>query len=337
MSRAARIGLMLWPAPGLDADFERGQWAEQAGYDDLWLADAEGLPDPIALAAALGVGTERVRLCTGIVPVFNRPPAVLATGVVAAAARAPGRFVLGLGASTANMVQRWYGLDYARPLTRVRETVALLRAILRGEKTRFTGTTLSSQGFQLKSIPAQPVPIVLGAIGARMLELAGEVADGVLLNDFTPPDRLPWALERIAAGAQRAGRRLEDVEIIKRRAVYMTDDEADGLAHGRDHLAFYASAGPYQNILCELGYAEAVAEARAGYASRDRARITAAISDDMVRRIFGFGDEAYWHTSIREDLAGGVASIVISPQAADAAGFARGAEAFSRARFNPEH
>ncbi|MGB1882130.1 MAG: hypothetical protein ACPHTD_15580, partial [Gammaproteobacteria bacterium] len=83
--------------------------------------------------------------------------------------------------------------------------------------------------------------------------------------------------------------------------------------------------------------AEAVAEARAGYASRDRARITAAISDDMVRRIFGFGDEAHWHTSIREDLAGGVASIVISPQAADAAGFVRGAEAFSRARFNPEH
>ncbi|MGH8595774.1 MAG: LLM class flavin-dependent oxidoreductase, partial [Gammaproteobacteria bacterium] len=127
MTRPHRLGLMLWPVPGLDAGFERGVWAEHAGYDDVWLADAEGLPDPIALAAALGVATTRVRLCTGVVPVFNRPPAVLATGVVAAEARAPGRFVLGVGASTANMIDRWYGLPYAQPLTRVRETIALLR------------------------------------------------------------------------------------------------------------------------------------------------------------------------------------------------------------------
>ena len=112
---------MLWPAPGIDAGFERGVWAEQAGFDDLWLPDGEGFQDPLALAAALGVATERIRLCTGIVPVFNRPPAVLATGVVAAEQRAPGRFVLGLGTSTANMIDRWYGLAFERPVTRVRD------------------------------------------------------------------------------------------------------------------------------------------------------------------------------------------------------------------------
>ncbi len=100
---------MLWPAPGLDAGFERGVWAESTGYDDVWLADSEGLQDPIALAAALGVATDRIRLCTGIVPVFNRPPAVLATGVIAVEQRAPGRFVLGLGSSTQNMIDRWDG------------------------------------------------------------------------------------------------------------------------------------------------------------------------------------------------------------------------------------
>ncbi|MBK6659871.1 MAG: LLM class flavin-dependent oxidoreductase [Proteobacteria bacterium] len=266
--RARRLGLMLWPAPGLGAGFERGRWAASHGYDDLWLADAEGLEDPLTLAAALGVTCDKVRLATGIVPVFNRPPALLATAVVAAEARAPGRLVLGLGASTPNMIERWYGLPYAKPLTRVRETIALLRQILNGEKTAFDGATLRSHGFQLKSLPTQPVPIVLGAIGGKMLELAGEVADGVLLNDFTPPDRLAYALERLDVGAKRGGRRVEDLEIIKRRALYLGDEGAGGMEYFRQHLAFYASAAQYQNVMIELGYGHAVEEARAGYATR---------------------------------------------------------------------
>ena len=326
--RARRLGLMLWPVPGLGAGFERGRWAESQGYDDLWLADAEGLEDPLTLAAALGVVCDKVRLCTGIVPVFNRPPALLATAVTAAEARAPGRVVLGLGASTPNMIERWYGLAYDKPLTRVRETVALLRQILAGEKTAFEGQTLRSHGFRLQSPPTQAVPLVLGAIGGKMLELAGEVADGVLLNDFTPPDRMAYALERLDVGAKRAGRRVEDLEIIKRRALYLTDDTASGLEYFRQHLAFYASAAQYQNVMCELGYREAVEEARAGYATRDRARITAAITDDIVQRIFSFGTDAHCRSLVAADFAAGVDTLIVSPQGGTAESFARGAEAF---------
>ncbi len=123
---------------------------------------------PLTLGAALAMTTDKVRLCTGIVPVFTRPPAVLATSVVAVEQRAPARFVLGLGASTDNMVERWYGLEYAKPLTRVRETVVLIRAILAGKKTDFSGLTLRSRGFQLKECPQTPVPIYLGAIGPKI-------------------------------------------------------------------------------------------------------------------------------------------------------------------------
>ena len=328
-----RLGLMLWPVPGLGAGFERGAWAEAHGYDDLWLCDAEGMEDPLVLAAGLGVATSKVRLCTGIVPVFNRPPALLATSVMAVEARAPGRFVLGLGASTPNMIERWYGLDYTRPLTRVRETVELLRQILAGGKTDYAGHTLQSRGFRLQALPSQPVPIILGAIGGKMLELAGEIADGVLLNDFTPPDRLAYALERLDVGAKRGGRRVEDLEIIKRRALYLIDDDSAGLEYFREHLAFYASAAQYQNILCELGYRAAVEEARAGYASRDRHRINAAITDDIVRRIFSFGDEGRCRALVEQDFAAGIDTIVISPQGGSAAAFARGAEAFAGAAF----
>ncbi|MEQ8492661.1 MAG: LLM class flavin-dependent oxidoreductase [Gammaproteobacteria bacterium] len=335
MARTRRIGLMLWPVPGLDAGFERGQWAEAAGYDDLWLCDAEGMEDPLALAAALGVVTTRVRLCTGVIPVFNRPPPVLASAVVAAEARAPGRIVLGLGASTPNMIERWYGLEYRLPLTRVRETVTLLRAILAGEKTAFAGRTVHSHGFRLQAPPATPVPIHIGAIGGRMLELAGELADGVVLNDFTPPDRLDYAFARLADGASRAGRRFEDIEIVKRRALYVTDDSAAAREYFRQHLAFYASAAQYQNVLRELGYGRAVDQAVAGYAARDRAQVTAAISDEMVQRVFTFGDEAWCHEQVVRDFAAGVDSIVVSPQGGTAAAFARGAAAFAREAFAP--
>lgn len=325
---------MLWPAPNLDAGFERGQWAEGAGYDDLWLPDAEGLQDPVALAAALGAVTSRVRIGTAVVPAFNRPPPVLATGVVAAEQRAPGRFVLGIGPSTGNMVTRWYGLDYARPLTRVRETVTLLRSILAGEKTRFEGRTVSSTGFTLKERPTAPVPLFLGAIGPRMLELAGEIADGVILNDFTPPDRLDWALTHLEHGTRRSGRTLADIEIVKRRAIYVADDDT-GREYFRQYLAFYGSAPAYQEVMLRLGYDDAVAELRAGYAARDRARVAAAISDAMVERLSAFGDAAALRALARADFGAGINSLIVSPQGPSAADFARGAEAFAAAAFTP--
>lgn len=323
---------MLWPAPGLGSGFERGAAAEQAGYDDLWLPDGEGMQDPIALAAALGVATHRVRLCVGVVPIFNRPPPVLATGVVAAEQRAPGRFVLGLGTSTRNMVDRWYGLPFERPRTRMRETVALLRGILRGDKTDYAGKTVRSVGFRLRELPTAPVPIHVGAIAAAMLELAGEIADGVVLNDFTPLDRLPWALEQIDRGAKRSGRRVEDLEIVQRRAMRVTEtaeETRDALEFFRGHLAFYGSAAAYQQALIALGYGEAVEEIRAGYAARDRARTMRAVTDEMVTRIFTFGAADDCRARLRAHYDGGLDTIAVSPQATEPTAWARTADAFA--------
>jgi probable F420-dependent oxidoreductase len=330
---------MLWPAPGLDAGFERGVWAEHAGYDDVWLPDGEGFQDPIALAAALGVATSTVRIATGVVPIFNRPPPVLATGVVAAERRAPARFVLGLGTSTVNMIGRWYGLPFERPLTRMRETVELLRTILAGEKTAYDGKTVRSHGFRLRELPTAPVPIHLAAMGAPMLELAGEVADGVVLNDFTTLDRLPWALERIDAGAKRNGRRVEDLEIVHRRAtrVAETPEEIrDALGYFRGVVAFYGSAPAYQQALAALGHERTVEEIRAGYAARDRARTMRAIDDELVARIFTFGSADACRTFFAAHHAGGVDTIAVSPQGETAESWARTAEAFTaRARQRP--
>jgi alkanesulfonate monooxygenase SsuD/methylene tetrahydromethanopterin reductase-like flavin-dependent oxidoreductase (luciferase family) len=197
---------------------------------------------------------------------FNAPAAVLATQVGFIAAQAPGRFVLGLGSSTGNMVQRWYGVPFERPLRQLREYVQLLRQILAGGKTAFAGECINSHGFRSQSPPAQAVPLHLGAMGPRMLALAGELADGVMLNDFTPPDVLAEALDHLDTGAKRSGRRVEDLELVKRRAVVVTrnaDEYAATREFYRQHFAFYASAPAYQAVMERLGYHHAVAEVRA--------------------------------------------------------------------------
>jgi len=326
-----RIGLMLWPTPGLEAGFERGVWAAQAGFDDIWLPDGEGMQDPLVLAGALAVATERVRIATGIVPVYNRPPAILATSIAAVEQRAAGRFVLGLGSSTQNMVDRWYGLPFDRPLQRVRETVELLRMLLAGKKSAYDGVTIRSHGFRLKEPPCQPVPIYLAAMGPRMLQLTGELADGVVLNDMTTPDRVAWALEEIDRGAKRNARRVDDLEIVMRRAIAVTDTWDEGLEFFRDHLAFYASAPVYQDTIVRLGYGAAIGEIRAGYRERDRARIRAAVSDEMVERVFTFGSADHCLARMRADYAAGIDTLVVSPQARDATGFAKTCELFANA------
>ncbi|MGE3771748.1 MAG: LLM class flavin-dependent oxidoreductase [Gammaproteobacteria bacterium] len=331
---------MLWPAPGLDAGYARARWAETAGYDDAWFPDAEGMHDPIALCAALSAVTSRIRLCTGVVPVFNRPAPILADEVSLITSLAPGRFVLGLGSSTSNMIDRWYGVPFVKPLTHVREYVSLLRGILAGEKTDFRGERVRSHGFRLQDPPRPALPIVLGAMGAKMLQLAGELADGVVLNDFTPLDRLDYALTQLDVGAQRAGRRVEDLEIVKRRAVRATfsDEEHDEAREFfRHHFAFYASAPVYQQMMIALGYRDAAEEVRAGYASRDRARVTRAITDEMVSRIFLFGPPAFCLAQLREHYARGIDTVVVSPQASSAQDFARSAEAFATRAMIPEN
>ncbi|MFP5388113.1 MAG: LLM class flavin-dependent oxidoreductase, partial [Thermoleophilia bacterium] len=146
-----RWGLTL-PLPGLSlaAHEELVKRAEAAGYTDFWSGETNG-PDgftPLALSAAW---TERARLGTGIVGVFQRGPALLAQEAAALAGASDGRFVLGIGSSSDRIVEGWNGIPFERPLAKVRETLDFLDAALAGERT--------ASGFKLESAPAQPVPV----------------------------------------------------------------------------------------------------------------------------------------------------------------------------------
>src|SRR5919107_1827709 len=172
-----RWGLTI-PFPGVPLS-EHGELlrrAEAAGYDDLWTAETAGADGftPLALAAA---HTERLRLGTGVVNAFTRGPAVLAQHAAALADASGGRFVLGLGASSDVIVERWNEVPFAKPLSRVRRAVEAIRPVLAGER--------GPGGFRLDTPPAHRVPIVVAALRGRMLGLAAEVGDGAFTN-FLP-------------------------------------------------------------------------------------------------------------------------------------------------------
>jgi len=203
MSRPIRLAITLPEPGGVDATLARAEWAEKEGFDDLWLADTGGI-DPLTLLPALGMHTKKIRIGIAVVPVFTRTPAVLASTAMTISHLVPGRFVLGIGSSSHAMIEGWHGLEFSKPLTRVRETALMLRSMMLGEKSSFEGDVLRSQGYRLSPAPQGEVPLYIGALRGKMLELAGELGDGAVVNLY-PREHLPEMVAHIAAGAARAG------------------------------------------------------------------------------------------------------------------------------------
>ncbi len=150
----------------------------ELGYSDAWSFEVAGTDafTPLTLAAAW---EPRLHLGTAIVPVFTRGRAVLAQSAAALAELAPGRFSLGLGVSSPIIVEQWNAVSYDDPFGRVRDTLRFLRTVLAGERV---------DGFSLARPPAEPPPLLLAALRPRMLRLAAEEADGVVLNWLSPTD-----------------------------------------------------------------------------------------------------------------------------------------------------
>jgi len=179
--------------------------AEAAGYDTLWTGEVNG-PDAVTTMTLLASHTGRINVASGIIPIQTRTPIVLGMTAASLAQIAPGRIRLGLGISSRIIVSQWNGVPFERPLEQLREAVQVIRMVLAGERVNFEGRCYRIQNFRLmQPPPAKPVPIYLGALGPRMLQLAGEIADGVLLN-WIPPEAVPGR-----SASSRSGRNAPDV------------------------------------------------------------------------------------------------------------------------------
>ena len=331
MSLPTRMGLSLPVFQDLHKTVEMAKWGEDNGYEGLWIADSGDL-DALTVSAVLATHTERVRIGTAVVPVYPRTPAGLASITTTISQLAPGRFILGLGSSSHLMIDGWHGIPFEKPLSRVKETTQVLRGMLNGEKVSFTGGTLRSKGYRLAPPLQAPVPIYLAALLPRMLEMAGEFGDGVVLNLF-PLSALPKMMEHIAIGAQRAGKKMEDLEIVCRHQVWVTGDPAAARALVRKRFAPYYATPVYNKFLAWFGYPDKAQTLTEGWREKDRDKTEGALDDELVEQIAVIGDADKCREEIRAFVAAGITTPVIACIAPDPQEYRDTVEAFLPDKF----
>lgn len=332
MGTRKRIAITIPVPPDIDATLARAKWAEDNGFDDVWFADSAG-PDALTLAASVGAVTERVRIGTAIIPVFTRTPAVFAATAYALHHVTNGRFILGLGSSSQTMMVDWNGLDFKKPLTRVKETAELVRAMLSGERTNFDGVTVRSHGYRQAPLPPGAVPIYLAGLRPKMLGLAGEVGDGVVLNLF-PRSALPKIVAAIDEGAKRAGSSVAERELVCRHQVIVTEDKAAARDAFRSAFAPYYATPVYNRFLAWCGFQDVAETITSGWAERDRDKTTGALTDELVDEIAIIGDAEECRERVRELAAGGIDTHIIASFTLDLSVLDRTFEAFASRNFS---
>jgi probable F420-dependent oxidoreductase len=276
--------------------------AEDAGYDDLWTGETNGADGftPLALAAAW---TERMRLGTGVVNPYTRGIPVLAQHAAALQDASRGRFCLGIGSSSHVIVERWNGVPFERPLTRVREAVEALRPILAGQR--------GPGGFRLEQAPSAEVPIFVAALRDRMLALGGEVGDGTFVN-FLPISAVGHVCEQIRAGERSAGREAGSTEVACRFfCVPQPADDALGLA--RFMFAAYATVPVYERFFRGLGWGEQIDPMVEAWSGGDRKAAAELAPRDLIEEIFVFGEPDAQRARLDEFAAAGITTFVLTP------------------------
>jgi F420-dependent oxidoreductase-like protein len=252
------VAAYLNPGADLDAAVELAKSAEQLGYDSLWVTHGLGR-DSFLVLAAYGAATSRIGLGNGVVPIYPRHPVTMAQAALTLNEMTANRFRLGIGVSHAASMEDMLGLRVVEPLVAMREYVAVLRGAL-GEGSDFSGRHYRARWAM--AVPRRPPapPIYLAALSAKMLELAGEIADGVILW-LCPPEYVQTvAVPAIARGRRRANRSLDGFEIVATVPLAVTDDRAAALKAFRAELARYASLPFYRAMLETAGLRREIAE-----------------------------------------------------------------------------
>lgn len=301
------------PLPGLPLAETPAFVARQAtelGYQAVWASEVAG-PDFASLLGAIAAQAD-VDLGVAVVPAQTRAPWLLAATAVSLSHLSGGRFSLGVGTSSEVIVSGFSGLPFDRPLARLREAVLLLRQLLSGERVTFTGEFFSVSGYRMFEPPPAPVPLLIGALNPRSLRQAGELGDGVCLNQFGV-EHVGRILAEVRAGAEAAGRPTADLPVVGRLFCWATDDVAAARAVVRRTFAPYAATTVYNRFFRWLGYDQEMDALDAARARGDRAAAAAALSDDLVATLYTVGDDDHVTARVRAFVDAGVTVPAIHP------------------------
>lgn len=270
---------------------------DEAGFTDLWSSEVNGTDafTPLALAAAW---TPSLRLGTAITPVFTRGPGLLAMTAAALAEAAPGRFQLGIGASSPVVVGDWNAVDFSEPYARSRDTLRFLKAALAGEAVTEDYGTFAVKRFRLERPPATPPQIQLAALRPGMLRLAAAEADGVILNWLSAADVTTAMAELEGAPS--------GFEVVARVFVCPTEDAAYARSAAKRMIAAYVNVPAYAAFHRWLGREEVLTPVWRAWSAGDRKGAVAAIPDDLVDELIVHGSPSACRTKVEEYVKAGV-------------------------------
>jgi probable F420-dependent oxidoreductase len=296
---------------GLDVGLAAADWATELGFGSYWTAETVG-PEAFSVLAAIGARAPTLDLGTGVLALQLRTPMVVAMGAATLQALHPERDILmGIGISSPVVTQQWHGVPYGdRPLARTREYTTLLRECLAGEAVTFEGEFFTARKFRLGVRLGERRPkIVVAALNEGMLQLAGELADGVLLN-YLPASHVPWAIEQVRIGEARSGNSCRVYAYVH---VGVCERNEKTMEHARRDLFSYAVVDGYAKNFSKAGFADDVNRLRERHAERDREGALAAISEEMVDAIDIVGDADHVHAAVQAYVDAGVDVPVIMP------------------------
>ncbi len=317
----ARAGLVLYHGIESGQELARyGRIAEETGFESLWVTERLGHEETFASLGYVAAVTKDLRLGAGVVNAYTRHPALLAMAAATLDRISGGRFILGLGASERAAIEGRLGIPYGDPRAAMREAIGILRDLWSGAAVSKIASRFNLNEMRLALLPLQErLPVYMAALGPRALRLAGAIADGALLNAYSPAGYVRWAVEQVRLGARDAGRDPAAIEIACMLSVRLSGDPGRVRAGQKERIV---------RLLCEQHTGELVLE-HGGFdpsllaplrAAAQREGTEAAarfVPDDLVGALFVVGPAERCRERIAEYRAAGVTLPLLLPRLED--------------------
>jgi alkanesulfonate monooxygenase SsuD/methylene tetrahydromethanopterin reductase-like flavin-dependent oxidoreductase (luciferase family) len=302
-------GCFISTGRSLEQAIERVKLADSLGYEAVYLTHVAGRESLIVLTA-YALASERIRIGTGVVPIYTRTPATMAQTAATIDELSGGRFTLGLGVSHRPVVEGWHGQRIDRPAAEMREYTNIVRAILRGEDPP-DGEKWQTSFRLLRLDPRPQLPIYIAALSPAMLRLAGEIADGVVLWLCSPRYIRDVVIPEVTTGRERAGLSLDGFDVVAAVPAALTDDRGGAYEAMREDLIPYFGLPFYRAMIERSGFGPDIEAYDA--AAGNLGAMEHAISEDFLEQLTAVGDELAVRGGVVRYREAGATSPCIGP------------------------
>lgn len=309
------VGIVpFWKNYDRKAIVRASQVADDLGFASVWIPEAWAY-EQFQLLTEVALATKRLKLATGIANVFSRSPGLLAMSAATLDEISEGRAILGLGTSGKLVIENFHGVPYSKPLTRLRETVNVLRALWRGERlSPELSSLMDLRHFKLEMTPLRSdIPVYIASLQEKAIGEIGAIGDG-WVPTFWPYEHFKDGLDLIAQGAREAGRDPSKIELAPFVAIIPLDDVAMARSMIKPTVAFYIGGmGTYYHAMfCRYGFQTNADEVRDLYNSGKRKEASAAVSDELIDSIAICGPPQYCRERMDAWAANGVGTFLMN-------------------------